>query len=84
MQGERKSHQIGAASAALSSGGRGEDVLRAYFERLVGTATKRKILDDNPTLSRRTVERVLQRLQAEGSIEKVGAARATAYRRVER
>ena len=75
---------LDARVALLSSGGNGEDILRAYFEGLVGTATKRKILDDNPTLSRRTVERVLQKLQAEGVIEKVGAARATAYRRVER
>ena len=43
-----------------------------------------KVLDDNPTLSHRTVERVLQKLQAESIIEKVGAARATAYRRAER
>ena len=70
--------------ALLSSGGKGEDILRTYFEMLVGTATKRQILDDNPTLSRRTVERVLQKLQAEGVIEKVGAARATKYRRIER
>ena len=41
-------------------------------------------LDDNPTISRRTAERVLQKLQAEGVIEKVGAARATVYRRVGR
>lgn len=66
----------------LSSGGKGEDILRAYFANLAGAATKRRILDDNPTLSRRTAERVLQKLQAEGYIEKVGAARATAYRRV--
>ncbi len=66
----------------LSSGGKGEDILRAYFANLTGAATKRRILDDNPTLSRRTAERVLQKLQAEGYIEKVGAARATAYRRV--
>ena len=70
--------------ALLSSGGKGEDILRAYFAGLVGAATKRKILDDNPTLSRRTAERALQKLQAEGVIEKVGAARATAYRRIER
>ena len=75
---------LDARVALLSSGGKGEDILRAYFEGLVGTATKRKILDDNPTISRRTAERVLQKLQAEGVIEKVGAARATAYRRVER
>ena len=75
---------LDARVALLSSGGKGEDILRAYFEGLVGTATKRKILDDNPTISRRTAERVLQKLQAEGVIEKVGAARATAYKRVER
>ena len=67
----------------LSSGAKGEDVLRAYFAGLTGTATKRQIMDDNPTLSRRTVERVLQRLQAEGAVKKVGAARATAYRRID-
>ena len=75
---------LDARVALLSSGGKGEDILRAYFEGLVGTATKRKILDDNPTISRRTAERVLQKLQAEGVIEKVGAARATVYRRVGR
>ncbi len=75
---------LDARVALMSSGGRGEDVLRTYFDGLVGTATKRKILDDKPTLSQRTVERVLQKLQAADSIEKVGAARATAYRRVEK
>ena len=75
---------LDARIALLSSGGKGEDILRAYFAGLVGTATKRRIMDDNPTISQRTVERVLQKLQAEGVIEKVGAARATAYRRVER
>ncbi len=75
---------LDARVALLASGGKGEDILRAYFAYLVGTATKRRILDDNPTLSRRTVERVLQKLQSEGIIEKVGAARATTYRRVER
>ena len=73
---------LDARIALLSSGGRGEDILRSYFASLVGAATKRQILDDNPTISRRTAERVLQKLQAEGYIEKVGAARATAYRRV--
>ena len=75
---------LDARIALLSSGGKGEDILRAYFAGLVGTATKRRIMDDNPTISQRTVERDLQKLQVEGVIEKVGAARATAYRRVER
>jgi DNA-binding HxlR family transcriptional regulator len=42
--------------------------------------TKREIMDANPNISQRTVERVLSRLQQEGAIEKVGAARSTAYR----
>ena len=67
--------------ALLSSGAGSEDVLRGYFDGLVGKVTKRQIMDDNPTLSRRTIERVLQKLQAEGVIEKVGAARATTYRK---
>jgi len=32
-------------------------------------------------VSRRTLERVLAKLQDEGVVEKVGAARSTAYRR---
>jgi DNA-binding HxlR family transcriptional regulator len=32
-------------------------------------------------MSQRTLERILSKLQQEGLIEKVGAARSTAYRR---
>ena len=60
----------------------GEDSLRRYFNSLPGSASKREILEDNPTVSQRTTERILQKLQAEGFIEKVGAARATRYRKV--
>jgi len=67
--------------AQLSSSGSNEDILRAYFDNLVGKVSKRQILDDNPVMSQRTVERVLQKMQAEGCIEKVGAARSTCYRR---
>jgi hypothetical protein len=70
--------------ALLSTGAKGEDVLRAYFASLAGTAAKRQIMDDNPTLSRRTAELVLQKLQAEGVVEKVGAAMAMVYRRGDR
>lgn len=66
----------------LSSSGTNEDILRGYFDSLVGKVTKRQVLDDNPVMSQRTVERLLQKMQAEGYIEKVGAARATCYRRV--
>ena len=68
--------------ALLSSSGSNEDVLRSYFDGLLGKVTKRQIMDDNPVMSQHTVERILQKMQAEGYIEKVGAARSTAYRKV--
>ena len=68
--------------ALASAPGGSEGALRAYFGQLVGAATKNDILDANPSLSKRTVERVLKKLQDEGFVEKVGAARSTAYRRV--
>ena len=58
-----------------------EEAIRAFFDRLIGSATKREILDANPRMSQRTLERILSKLQQEGIIEKVGAARSTAYRR---
>ena len=55
--------------------------VRAFFDRLIGSATKREIMDANPEMSQRTLERILSKLQQEGMIEKIGAARSTAYRR---
>ena len=60
-----------------------EEAIRAFFDRLIGTATKREIMDANPNMSQRTLERILGKLQDEGVVEKVGAARSTAYRRRE-
>lgn len=60
-----------------------EEAIRAFFGRLIGTATKREIMDANPNMSQRTLERILAKLQDEGVVEKVGAARSTAYRRRE-
>ncbi|NHM14287.1 Fic family protein [Xiamenia xianingshaonis] len=74
--------KLDARMAAMSAPGTSEDVLRRYFDDLPGSASKREVMDDNPTMSQRTVERVLQKLQAEGLVEKVGAARATRYRKV--
>ena len=68
--------------ALLSSSGSHEEAIKSYFAALIGSASKREIVDANPTMSLRTVERVLQKFQAEGYIEKVGAARATRYRRI--
>ena len=60
-----------------------EESIRAFFDKLIGTATKREIMDANPNMSQRTLERILAKLQDEGVVEKVGAARSTAYRRRE-
>lgn len=57
-----------------------EESVRAFFTRFVGAASKREILDANPGMSQRTLERILSKLQDEGVVEKVGAARATRYR----
>ena len=57
-------------------------MLRAYFDQLLGTVTKYGIMDANPSMSKRTIERILKKLQDEGVVEKVGAARSTAYRRI--
>ena len=65
----------------LSSSGSNENTIREYFDSLIASASKREILDANPTMSQRTVERILQKLQAEGYVEKIGAARSTRYRR---
>lgn len=58
-----------------------EEAVRTFFDRLIGQATKREILDASPGMSQRTLERILSKLQQEGMIEKIGAARSTAYRR---
>ena len=62
--------------------GGNEAALRAYFDGLMRAATKYEIMDANPSISKRTVERILKKLQEEGVVEKVGAARSTAYKRV--
>ncbi len=40
-----------------------EEAIRAFFDRLIGSATKREILDANPGMSQRTLERILSKLQ---------------------
>ena len=57
-----------------------EETLRTYFENIIGPVSKQEIMDAT-FHEQRTVERMLQKLQAEGMIEKAGAARATAYRK---
>ncbi|ANE22786.1 hypothetical protein AAY81_06225 [Denitrobacterium detoxificans] len=55
--------------------------IRAYFDQIEEPVTKRAIMDANPSMSQKTVERILQKMQDEGAIRKIGAARATRYKR---
>ncbi len=64
-----------------AAGGTNEDVVRAFFANLEGSASKREIAAACPSMSSKTVERIIQRLLAEGSVVKEGAARSTVYRR---
>ncbi len=73
---------LNARFSLLMSGSSNEDVLKRYFDSLVASASKREISEANLAMSQRTIERLLQKLQAEGYIEKIGAARATRYRKV--
>ena len=59
-----------------------EAIIRAYFATVHEPVTKAQIMQDNPSMSQKTIERNLQKLQREGVIERVGAARATKYRHV--
>lgn len=59
-----------------------EEAIRAYFDSLVGPIRKRDIRYAHPQMSQKTIERILAKLQAEGVIQKVGAARSTEYLRV--
>lgn len=58
-----------------------EEVVREYFRTLEGSATKKEVVAACPGMSAKTVERMIQKFMAEGYVEKIGAARSTAYRR---
>lgn len=58
-----------------------EDVVRAFFDTLQGDAAKKDVVAACPNMSAKTVERMIQKLLAEGYIVKLGAARATTYRK---
>lgn len=73
---------LDARLSALSSSDSNESIIRRYFDTSIGSVSKLEIANANPTISQRTIERILPKLQAEGYIEKIGAARATRYRRV--
>lgn len=64
---------------ALSAGSPEEGV-RSFFASRLEPVSRREIAEALPTMSSRTLDRVLSQLQATGELEKVGAARATRYR----
>lgn len=74
---------LDARLSVLSSSDSNGNTIKRYFDSLITSASKREIMNSNPTISQRTIERILLNLQAEGYIEKVGAARATRYRKVQ-
>lgn len=55
------------------------DRVKSVFEKKMGRIKKRDIAACCPDISMTTIERTLAELLANGSIEKVGSARATAY-----
>lgn len=61
--------------------GSNEEVVRAFFDGLQGDAAKKDVVAACPNMSAKTVERMIQKLLAEGYILKLGAARATTYRK---
>lgn len=58
-----------------------EEKVRLYFEHAIRGISKRDLLQEVPGMSEQTMTRILQQLQQEGLIERVGAARATTYRK---
>lgn len=54
-------------------------VVRSYFEHSLGKQTKADVVQGCPSLSERTVERILKRMVDQGTLERVGAGRSTAY-----
>lgn len=71
-------------TSALSLRGSNEKTIRQYFQSIEEPVSKIEILEANPMMSQKTLERILQKMQKEHSIERVGAARATRYQRVVR
>lgn len=74
--------QLTGRTSALSVRGTNEKTIRRYFQTIEEPVSKIEILEANPTMSQKTLERILQKMQREGSIERVGAARATRYQRI--
>ncbi len=76
--------ELGERTSALSVRGSNEKTIRRYFQSIDEPVSKIEILEANPMMSQKTLERILQKMQREHSIDKVGAARATKYQRIVR
>lgn len=57
-----------------------EAQVRVFLGQASRPVTKREVMDAVPGMSRATAERILQRMQRQRELERVGAARATRYR----
>ena len=53
--------------------------VRHYFAMQVGPVSKREVVESNPYVSQRTIERILLKMQADDTLKKIGAARSTRY-----
>lgn len=76
--------ELSERTSALSVRGSNEKTIRRYFQSIDEPVSKIEILEANPMMSQKTLERILQKMQKEHSIDKIGAARATKYQRIVR
>lgn len=57
-----------------------EQIIRDYFAHTKDEVSKQEILEANPVMSKKTLERILKTLREDGTVEMVGAARSSRYR----
>lgn len=75
------SHSTGGSAAGRASAHpSNEQIIRDYFAHTKGEVSKQEILDANPVMSKKTLERILKTLREDGTVEMVGAARSSRYR----
>ena len=60
----------------------GLDIVKAAVDGKIGKFTKRDIVNICPSISEKSVELALKKLQDEGYIKKHGSGRSTFYARV--
>ena len=64
---------------AAAAPGNKTDRVRLYVRQAAGPVTKRQVCDALPDISEATVEAALGQMVKEGTVEKLGAGRSTAY-----